>query len=137
MVVTIIATANILFITGVLSSICSSVSMAAACASPSPSCTNLWDGRVHRYVTHARFNNLRLLYKSGKDIKWNLSAHLTKSDAKFEAAKQLFLAAAQFEIVIEVLNDFCDVYSDPYSSKTKIIQTSCHHCYPPPLRPPM
>ncbi len=51
---------------------------------------------------------------------------MTREDSKFEATKHLYSTASRLNNTVNVLEEYCQVFSDKSSSRAKITQKSQH-----------
>ena len=89
----------------------------------------LYYGRIHRDTADRGYEHLRSI-TDAKNTKKSSDGYtrsaLTKSDAKFEATKHLYLTATRLNNAAKVLEEYCGVFSDKLASRTKIVQKSQH-----------
>ena len=97
----------------------------------------LWYGRIHRDKAAQGYAHLRCITdaRDGKKSDSPPRPILTKNDTQFEATKHLYLTATRLNNAAKVSEDYCGVFSDKSSSRTKIIQKSRHLSEMPRIYP--
>jgi hypothetical protein len=83
-------------------------------------------GRSHHAKVASGYEHLQSIIGTGNTKKSDGHEVLTKTDKEFEGTQHVYLTATRLDNAAKVLSDYCAIFSDKQSSRTKIIQKSQH-----------